>query len=122
MSESLCPKCKGARLKPQSLAVKIVGKSIAEVTKMSITDAINYLSTLNLKDREKFIASRILKELNQRLRFLNDVGLGYLTLDRRMSSLSGGEKEIPCPLGSWKDPPSKTMALAAAAKPRVIMA
>lgn len=93
MSESLCPKCKGARLKPQSLAVKIVGKSIAELTKMSITDAINYLSTLNLKDREKFIASRILKELNQRLRFLNDVGLGYLTLDRRMSSLSGGEAQ-----------------------------
>ena len=93
MSESLCPKCKGARLKPQSLAVKIAGKSIAEVTKMSITDAINYLSTLNLKDREKFIASRILKELNQRLRFLNDVGLGYLTLDRRMSSLSGGEAQ-----------------------------
>ena len=93
MSESLCPNCKGARLKPHSLAVKIVGKSIAEVTKMSITDAINYLSTLNLKDREKFIASRILKELNQRLRFLNDVGLGYLTLDRRMSSLSGGEAQ-----------------------------
>ncbi|MFC1507318.1 excinuclease ABC subunit UvrA [Thermoproteota archaeon] len=93
MSESLCPNCKGARLKPQSLAVKIIGKSIAEVTKMSITDAINYLSTLNLKDREKFIASRILKELNQRLRFLNDVGLGYLTLDRRMSSLSGGEAQ-----------------------------
>ena len=93
MSESLCPKCKGARLKPESLAVKIVGKSIAEVTKMSITDAISYLSTLNLKEREKFIASRILKELNQRLRFLNDVGLGYLTLDRRMSSLSGGEAQ-----------------------------
>ena len=93
MSESLCPNCKGARLKPQPLAVKIVGKSIAEVTKMSITDAINYLSTLNLKDRDKFIASRILKELNQRLRFLNDVGLGYLTLDRRMSSLSGGEAQ-----------------------------
>jgi excinuclease ABC subunit A len=93
MSERLCPKCKGARLKPQPLAVKIVGKSIAEVTKMSIADAINYLSTLNLKDREKFIASRILKELNQRLRFLNDVGLGYLTLDRRMSSLSGGEAQ-----------------------------
>jgi excinuclease ABC subunit A len=93
MSESLCSKCKGARLKPQFLAVKIFGKSIAEVTKMSIADAINYLSTLNLKDREKFIASRILKELNQRLRFLNDVGLGYLTLDRRMSSLSGGEAQ-----------------------------
>lgn len=93
MSESLCPNCKGARLKPQPLAVKIVGKSIAEVTKMSITDAINHLSTLNLKDRERFIASRILKELNQRLRFLNDVGLGYLTLDRRMSSLSGGEAQ-----------------------------
>ncbi|TRO59706.1 excinuclease ABC subunit A, partial [Candidatus Bathyarchaeota archaeon] len=93
MSESLCPKCKGDRLKPQFLAVKIVGKSIAEVTKMSIADAINYLSTLNLKEREKFIASRILKELNQRLRFLNDVGLGYLTLDRRMSSLSGGEAQ-----------------------------
>jgi excinuclease ABC subunit A len=93
MSESLCPNCKGARLKPQSLAVKIVGKSIAEVTKMSIADAINYLSSLSLKDREKFIASRILKELNQRLRFLNDVGLGYLTLDRRMSSLSGGEAQ-----------------------------
>jgi excinuclease ABC subunit A len=93
MSESLCPKCKGDRLKPQFLAVKIVGKSIAEVTKMSIADSINYLSAMNLKDREKFIASRILKELNQRLRFLNDVGLGYLTLDRRMSSLSGGEAQ-----------------------------
>ncbi|WP_455280567.1 excinuclease ABC subunit UvrA [[Eubacterium] cellulosolvens] len=93
MSESICPKCEGARLKPQSLAVKIGGKSISEVTKMSITDSIKYLSSLNLKDREKFIASRILKELNQRLKFLNDVGLGYLTLDRRMSSLSGGEAQ-----------------------------
>ncbi len=93
MSESICPRCKGERLKPQSLAVKIAGKSIAEVTRMSITGTISFLSKLELTDRERFIAERILKELNERLGFLINVGLGYLTLDRRMSSLSGGEAQ-----------------------------
>ncbi|MGQ9543229.1 MAG: excinuclease ABC subunit UvrA [Candidatus Bathyarchaeia archaeon] len=93
MSETVCPKCKGERLKPQSLAVKVGGKSIAEVSRMSVTEALRFLSSLQLSEREKVIASRILKELNQRLSFLIDVGLGYLTLDRRMSSLSGGEAQ-----------------------------
>ena len=93
MSESICPRCKGDRLKPQSLAVEVCGRSIAEITRMSITDAVKFLSRLELNDRERFIAERILKELNQRLNFLINVGLGYLTLDRRMSSLSGGEAQ-----------------------------
>ena len=93
MSETLCPSCKGDRLKPQSLAVKVSGKSIAQVTRMPITATMNFLSKLELSDRERFIAERILKELNQRLNFLTNVGLGYLTLDRRMSSLSGGEAQ-----------------------------
>jgi excinuclease ABC subunit A len=93
MSETPCPKCRGDRLKPQSLAVKLRGISIAEFTRMSITAATKFLSTLMLSDRERLIAERILKELNQRLNFLVNVGLGYLTLDRRMSSLSGGEAQ-----------------------------
>lgn len=93
MSEAICPSCKGDRLKPQSLAVKVGGRSIAEVTRMSITETSRFLSTLELTDRERFIAERVLKELNQRLGFLVNVGLGYLTLDRRMSSLSGGEAQ-----------------------------
>jgi excinuclease ABC subunit A len=93
MSETICPKCKGERLKPQSLAVKVGGKSIAEVSRMSVAEALRFLSNLQLTERERMVASRILKELNQRLNFLIDVGLGYLTLDRRMSSLSGGEAQ-----------------------------
>jgi len=93
MSEAICPSCKGDRLKPQSLAVKVGSKSVAEVTRMSITETLRFLSTLELTDRERFIAERVLKELNQRLGFLVNVGLGYLTLDRRMSSLSGGEAQ-----------------------------
>ncbi|MEM2941832.1 MAG: excinuclease ABC subunit UvrA [Candidatus Bathyarchaeia archaeon] len=93
MSESICPRCKGDRLKPESLAVKVGGKSIAEVTRMSITQTLRFLSGLELTEREKFIADRVLKELNQRLSFLVNVGLGYLTLDRRMSTLSGGEAQ-----------------------------
>jgi excinuclease ABC subunit A len=86
-------RCKGDRLKPESLAVKVGGKSIAEVTKMSITETLRFLSGLELTERERFIADRVLKELNQRLSFLVNVGLGYLTLDRRMSTLSGGEAQ-----------------------------
>ncbi len=93
MSETPCPKCRGDRLKLQSLSVKIRDVSIAELTRMSITAATKFLSTLVLSDRERLIAERILKELNQRLNFLVNVGLGYLTLDRRMSSLSGGEAQ-----------------------------
>ncbi|MBS7650597.1 excinuclease ABC subunit UvrA [Candidatus Bathyarchaeota archaeon] len=93
MSETICPKCKGERLKPQSLAVKVGGKSIAEVSRMSVAEALRFLSSLQLTERERMVASRILKELNQRLNFLVDVGLGYITLDRRMSSLSGGEAQ-----------------------------
>ncbi|MBS7626936.1 excinuclease ABC subunit UvrA, partial [Candidatus Bathyarchaeota archaeon] len=93
MSETVCPKCKGERLKPQSLAVKVGGKSIAEVSRMSVAEALRFLSSLQLTERERMVASRILKELNQRLNFLVDVGLGYLTLERRMSSLSGGEAQ-----------------------------
>ncbi|MEM2981840.1 MAG: excinuclease ABC subunit UvrA, partial [Candidatus Bathyarchaeia archaeon] len=93
MSETVCPKCKGERLKPQSLAVKVGGKSIAGVSRMSVAEALRFLSSLQLTERERMVASRILKELNQRLNFLVDVGLGYITLDRRMSSLSGGEAQ-----------------------------
>jgi excinuclease ABC subunit A len=93
MSESICPQCNGDRLKPQSLAVQINEKNIADITKMSITEAATTFKTLNLSKREKKIAGQILKELIERTGFLLNVGLGYLTLNRRTSTLSGGEAQ-----------------------------
>jgi excinuclease ABC subunit A len=86
-----CRTCKGDRLKPESLAVKIGGKSIAETTRFSIKEAARFFSGLELTDRESIIAQRILKEIRERLGFLVNVGLDYLTLDRAAGTLSGGE-------------------------------
>jgi len=90
-SLTLCPICKGDRLKPESLSVLIDRKSIAAVTRLSIRDASGLFQKLKLSEREQFIAHRILKEIRERLGFLVNVGLDYLTLDRAAATLSGGE-------------------------------
>ncbi|MEW6543384.1 MAG: excinuclease ABC subunit UvrA [Nitrospirota bacterium] len=87
----VCPVCKGARLRPESLSVKISRQSIAEVTKLSVLAAADFFGSLKLSEREQFIAQRILKEIRERLGFLVNVGLDYLTLDRPAATLSGGE-------------------------------
>jgi len=94
-SSAPCDVCHGTRLKPEALAVKIVGKTIAEVTEMSIGQAFQWFSNIGseLTDKENEIASRILKEIVERLGFLTDVGLDYLTLSRNSGSLSGGESQ-----------------------------
>lgn len=91
MAKHPCPKCKGERLKPESLAIKIDGRSISEVTRLSIKSALHFVDTLELSEREGFIAERILRELRERLGFLENVGVGYLNLDRAAGTLSGGE-------------------------------
>ena len=87
----ICPACKGARLRPESLSVKIGRKSIADVTQLSVRASADYFASLKLTEREAFIAQRILKEIRERLGFLVNVGLDYLTLDRPAATLSGGE-------------------------------
>jgi len=86
-----CDVCQGARLKPESLAIKLEQKSIAEVTRLSIRAAAEFFVSLKFTDRELVIAHRILKEIRERLGFLVNVGLDYLTLDRAAATLSGGE-------------------------------
>ncbi len=93
MREVPCTACKGARLKPSSLAVTVGGRSIAEVADMAITDAADFLASLELSEREAQIAERVVKEIGLRLRFLVDVGLDYLTLSRSAGTLSGGEAQ-----------------------------
>lgn len=93
MREIPCPACAGARLKPLSLAVTISGHSIAEVAALPIGEAADFLAQLTLSDRDATIASRVLKEVNERLRFLVDVGLHYLSLDRAAATLAGGEAQ-----------------------------
>lgn len=95
MSATPCPVCKGYRLKPESLAVKIAGKHIGEVTEQSIRNADKWFTDLpaSLNDKQNEIAVRVLKEIRERLRFLNDVGLDYLTLSRNSGTLSGGESQ-----------------------------
>ncbi len=95
MSSTPCPACKGYRLKPESLAVKIAGRHIGEVTELSIRNADRWFTDLpgQLNAKQNEIALRILKEIRERLRFLNDVGLDYLTLSRNSGTLSGGESQ-----------------------------
>ena len=93
MSDRPCPACKGRRLKPESLAVTIDGRNIAEICQLSVTGAMSFFADLSLSDREMLIARGILKEIRERLQFLLDVGLEYLTIERRASSLSGGESQ-----------------------------
>ncbi|MCL6612990.1 MAG: excinuclease ABC subunit UvrA, partial [Peptococcaceae bacterium] len=88
-----CPRCRGARLRPEALAVKVGGLSIEEVTRMSVADSLNFFHNLDLTDRERVIARQILKEINERLGFLVNVGLDYLTLNRAAGTLSGGEAQ-----------------------------
>jgi len=93
MREVPCPKCKGARLKPSSLAVLVDGKHISEVCSMSIAESAKFLASFQLSDRDTMIAERITKEINARLGFLLDVGLDYLTLSRAAATLAGGEAQ-----------------------------
>lgn len=93
MREVHCPKCKGARLKPSSLAVKVNEKSISDVCDMSIASSATFLASLELSDRDRMIAERVTKEINARLGFLLDVGLDYLTLSRAAATLAGGEAQ-----------------------------
>ena len=93
MREVPCPSCKGARLKPVSLAVTVDGLSIADYCALPIGELAKRLLTLELSDRDRQIAARILKEVNARLGFLLDVGLDYLTLDRPSATLAGGEAQ-----------------------------
>ena len=91
--ETPCSLCKGARLRQESLAIKIRGKNIYDIVKMSIKKCQEFFSSLRLTKREKLIADEILKEIRKRLGFMVSVGLDYLTLDRRIGTLSGGEAE-----------------------------
>ena len=87
----ICAACNGARLKKESLSIKIAGRSIAQVTELSIRETASFFQLLDLSERERFIGQRILKEIRERLEFLINVGLDYLTLDRAAATLAGGE-------------------------------
>src|SRR2546425_2848632 len=93
MSLRPCPVCKGARLKPEVLAVTVGGKSIHDFSQMSVSAALAFLDELGLTETEQLIGHRIVKEIRERLTFLDDVGVGYLTLDRAAATLSGGEAQ-----------------------------
>ena len=93
MADKPCPACKGQRLKPESLAVTVAAQNIAEVCRLSISAAINFFDTLDLTEREQLIARGILKEIRERLQFMIDVGLEYLTVERPANTLSGGESQ-----------------------------
>ena len=93
MREVPCPACRGSRLKPVSMAVTLGGKNIAEVCALPINEAADFLNSLDLSERERQIAERVLKEIQERMRFLLDVGLDYLSLDRPSGTLSGGEAQ-----------------------------
>jgi len=93
MSDKPCPACKGRRLKPESLAVTVSGRNIAEVSVFAISAAIGFFDHLDLTEREQLIARGILKEIRERLQFMIDVGLDYLTIERPANTLSGGESQ-----------------------------
>ncbi|MDO8526396.1 MAG: excinuclease ABC subunit UvrA, partial [Deltaproteobacteria bacterium] len=88
-----CPACNGTRLKKESIHIKVDEKNISQLTALSVTLAIDFFENLKLGAKDKKIAERILKEITNRLQFLNDVGLGYLTVDRNAGTLSGGEDQ-----------------------------
>ncbi len=93
MREAVCPLCKGKRLKENVLAVTLNERSITEVADMSIKECIKFFNELQLSEKENEIAKQVLKEINSRLKFLEDVGLGYITLSRKAGTLSGGEAQ-----------------------------
>ena len=88
-----CPECRGARLRREALYVRVGEKNLAEIVRMNIAEAQDFFDSLELTNEERGIADKILVEIRQRLKFLNDVGLDYLTLDRLASTLSGGEAQ-----------------------------
>ncbi|MBI2123251.1 MAG: excinuclease ABC subunit UvrA, partial [Armatimonadetes bacterium] len=88
-----CPECKGARLKPESLSVRVAGKNVSEVTAQTVRQALDFFNVLTLTERERLIAQQVMKEIKARLAFLVNVGLDYLTLDRTATTLSGGEAQ-----------------------------
>ena len=93
VSQVPCPECKGARLKPASLAITVGERNIHEFTLLSVREALGFLGRLELTPTERLIGGRVIKEIAERLRFLNDVGVGYLTLQRASATLSGGEAQ-----------------------------
>jgi excinuclease ABC subunit A len=93
MSFRPCPVCKGARLKPEVLAVTVGDKNIHEFTRLSVTRALEFLDGLELSETDELIGSRVIKEIKERLTFLDNVGVGYLDLDRTAATLSGGEAQ-----------------------------
>jgi len=93
MRETVCPACKGLRLKPEGLSVLVGGRNIAQITELPIAAARTFMAAVELTEKERAIARLILKEINSRLTFLNNVGLGYISLDRRSETLSGGEAQ-----------------------------
>ncbi|KNF09158.1 excinuclease ABC, A subunit [Gottschalkia purinilytica] len=93
MSIKDCPKCGGSRLKPEILAIKINELNITDFTKLSVRQALDFIDNLKLSEKEEIIANQILKEIRERLKFLVDVGLDYLTLSRNAGTLSGGESQ-----------------------------
>ncbi|HZU19741.1 MAG TPA: excinuclease ABC subunit UvrA [Gaiellaceae bacterium] len=93
MSFRPCPVCKGARLKPEVLAVTVGGRNIHQFTQLSVSAALEFTAGLELTETEQLIGARIVKEIRERLTFLDDVGVGYLNLDRASATLSGGEAQ-----------------------------
>ena len=91
--KTVCPDCGGSRLRQEALYVKVGGRTIADLVGMSVKDLLEWFKALKLNETDAKIADRLLKEITNRLTFLNDVGLGYLTLDRLSNSLSGGESQ-----------------------------
>src|SRR5581483_10616980 len=90
---SLCSICRGSRLRPEARQVKVGGRDICEICSMTVEAAVDYFEGLALTEREEEIAGKLLQEIRDRLRFLKEVGLEYLTLDRLASTLSGGEAQ-----------------------------
>jgi len=91
--KTVCPICKGSRLKPQAMYVKVGGENISDLVNLPISKLCEFFNNLHLDDHDAAVAKRLLTEINTRLQFLNDVGLGYLTLNRLSSTLSGGESQ-----------------------------
>lgn len=91
--KTVCPACHGSRLKKEALYVKVGGKNIAEIVSMPINDVVEFFRTLKLDEHDAAVAARLLNEIGNRLKFLQDVGLGYLTLNRLSNTLSGGESQ-----------------------------
>ncbi len=93
MTEKICPECKGKRLKKESLAVKFHGRNISEMVDMTIENLLNFFNNLQLTQYEEKVVGRVVLEIKKRLEFLNNVGIGYLTLSRSAGTLSGGEAQ-----------------------------